>query len=156
MGSGTAAFFEPYADDPSTCGLLIHEPEALERAMFDGDAAGFQLVVHAIGDRANALVLDILEKLVRERGRRDRRPRIEHAQVVRPADKPRFGSLGVIASIQPSHCIDDMRWAGIGSGAAARGTRTTCGPSRRRERALRSAPTGSSSRSIRCSVSMPR
>jgi predicted amidohydrolase YtcJ len=111
MGSGTAAFFEPYADDASTNGLLLQEPAALERAMFDADAAGFQLIVHAIGDRANAIVLDILEKLARERGPRDRRPRIEHAQVVRDADKARFKSAGVIASIQPSHCIDDMRWA---------------------------------------------
>ncbi len=111
MGSGTAAFFEPYADDPSTSGLLIHSPEALERAMFDADAAGFQLVVHAIGDRANAMVLDAVEKLVRARGPRDRRPRIEHAQVVRAGDRPRFAALGVIASIQPSHAIDDMRWA---------------------------------------------
>jgi predicted amidohydrolase YtcJ len=111
MGSGTAAFFEPYADDPSTKGLLIQEPASLEKAMFDADAAGFQLVVHAIGDRANAIVLDILEKLARERGARDRRPRIEHSQVVRDADKARFKKVGVIASIQPSHCIDDMRWA---------------------------------------------
>jgi predicted amidohydrolase YtcJ len=111
MGSGTAAFYAPYADDPSTSGLLIQSPEALEKAMFEADAAGFQLVVHAIGDRANAIVLDIIAKLERERGMRDRRPRIEHAQVVRPEDKVRFASLGVIASIQPSHCIDDMRWA---------------------------------------------
>jgi predicted amidohydrolase YtcJ len=111
MGSGTAALFEPYADDPCTSGLLIHPPDVLEKLMFDGDAAGFQLVVHAIGDRANALVLDILEKLQRERGVRDRRPRIEHAQVVRDSDKARFRALGAIASIQPSHCIDDMRWA---------------------------------------------
>ncbi len=111
MGSGTAAFFEPYSDDPSTRGLLLHEPAQLEKAMFDADAAGFQLVVHAIGDRANAIVLDAIEKLVAARGARDRRPRIEHAQVVRAADRKRFGALGVIASIQPSHCIDDMRWA---------------------------------------------
>jgi predicted amidohydrolase YtcJ len=111
MGSGTAVFFEPYADDPSTSGLLIQEPAALEKAMFDADAAGLQLAVHAIGDRANALVLDILEKLAASRGPRDRRPRIEHAQVVRDADKARFKKAGVIASIQPSHCIDDMRWA---------------------------------------------
>jgi predicted amidohydrolase YtcJ len=111
MGSGTAAFFEPYADDPATSGLLLQPPEALERAMFDADAAGFQLVVHAIGDRANAIVLDILEKLQRERGARDRRPRVEHAQVVRDGDKRRFRGVGAIASIQPSHCIDDMRWA---------------------------------------------
>jgi predicted amidohydrolase YtcJ len=111
MGSGTAVFFEPYADDPSTSGLLIQEPAALEKAMFDADAAGLQLAVHAIGDRANALVLDILEKLLAARGPRDRRPRIEHAQVVRDIDKARFKKIGVIASIQPSHCIDDMRWA---------------------------------------------
>jgi len=111
MGSGTAAFFEPYADDPSTKGLLLQSPEELEKAMFAADAAGFQVVVHAIGDRANAIVLDALEKLQRERGPRDRRPRIEHAQVVRQADKARFKALGVIASIQPSHCIDDMHWA---------------------------------------------
>jgi hypothetical protein len=111
MGSGTAAFFEPYADDPSTRGLLLREPAQLEKAMFDADAAGFQLVVHAIGDRANAIVLDAIEKLVAARGARDRRPRIEHAQVVRAADRKRFTALGVIASIQPSHCIDDMRWA---------------------------------------------
>jgi predicted amidohydrolase YtcJ len=111
MGSGTAAFFEPYTDNPSTSGLLLRTPAALEQAIFDGDAAGFQLLVHAIGDRANAIVLDAFDKLRRERGARDRRPRIEHAQVVRDTDKARFKQLDVIASIQPSHCIDDMRWA---------------------------------------------
>jgi predicted amidohydrolase YtcJ len=111
MGSGTAAFFEPYADDPSTSGLLIQSEQALEDRMRQADAAGFQLVVHAIGDRANATVLDIIEKLRREGGLRIGRPRIEHAQVVRDSDKARFKALGVIASIQPSHCIDDMRWA---------------------------------------------
>jgi predicted amidohydrolase YtcJ len=111
MGAGTAAFFEPYADDPTTKGLLIHPPEALEKQMADAHAAGFQLIVHAIGDRANAIVLDILERLEKTTNVRERRPRIEHAQVVRDQDKPRFKSLGVIASIQPSHCIDDMRWA---------------------------------------------
>jgi predicted amidohydrolase YtcJ len=122
MGSGTAAFFEPYTDDRTTSGLLLQAPAALERAIFDGDAAGFQLVVHAIGDRANALVLDIFDKLTHERGARDRRPRIEHAQVVRAEDLRRFKGLGVIASIQPSHCIDDMRWAEqrIGPERAAR------------------------------------
>jgi predicted amidohydrolase YtcJ len=111
MGSGTAAFFEPYADDPSTSGLLIQSEQALEDRMRQADAAGFQLVVHAIGDRANATVLDIIEKLRREGGLRIGRPRIEHAQVVRDSDKARFKALGVVASIQPSHCIDDMRWA---------------------------------------------
>ena len=111
MGSATAAFFEPYADDEATAGLLMHEPDRLEQLMFEADANGFQLVVHAIGDRANALVLDILERLVAERGPADRRARIEHAQAVRRTDLPRFARLGVIASLQPSHAIDDMRWA---------------------------------------------
>jgi hypothetical protein len=111
MGSGTAAFFEPYADDPSTRGLLIQSPEELEKQMREADAAGFQLVVHAIGDRANAIVIDAIEKVEQANGRRDRRARIEHAQVVRHPDKARMARLGIIASIQPSHCIDDMRWA---------------------------------------------
>jgi predicted amidohydrolase YtcJ len=111
MGAGTAAFFEPYADDPATKGLLLQSPERLQEAAFDADASGFQLIIHAIGDRANAIVLDIFERLGRERGARDRRPRVEHAQVVREDDKRRFKAIGAIASIQPSHCIDDMRWA---------------------------------------------
>ena len=111
MGSGTAAFFEPYADDPKTAGLLLHPVPELLRMIAEADAAGFQLAVHAIGDRANALVLDAFEKAARANGPRDRRFRIEHAQVVRKQDLPRFRALGVVASIQPSHCIDDMRWA---------------------------------------------
>jgi predicted amidohydrolase YtcJ len=111
MGSGTAAFFEPYTDDPKTSGLLLQPAEELERTIRDADAAGFQLAVHAIGDRANSLVLDAFEKAARANGPRDRRFRIEHAQVVRKQDLPRWKALGVIASIQPSHCIDDMRWA---------------------------------------------
>jgi predicted amidohydrolase YtcJ len=111
MGASTAAFFEPYADDPENRGLLIHEPAALEALVFAADAEGFQPVVHAIGDRANTLVLDIFERLLASKGRRDRRPRLEHAQVVRPEDRPRCAALGVIASLQPSHAIDDMRWA---------------------------------------------
>jgi predicted amidohydrolase YtcJ len=111
MGSATAALFDPYSDQPETSGLLIHTPADLERAIFDADAAGFQVIVHAIGDRANALVLDAFERLVAARGVRDRRARIEHAQIVRKSDRKRFRELGVIASIQPSHAIDDMRWA---------------------------------------------
>jgi predicted amidohydrolase YtcJ len=111
MGSGTAAFFEPYSDDPKTSGLLLHTVEELQRLILKADAAGFQLAVHAIGDRANSLVLDAFEKAAAANGRRDRRFRIEHAQVVRKPDLARFKALGVVASIQPSHCIDDMRWA---------------------------------------------
>jgi len=111
MGAGTAAFFEPYADDPKTSGLLLHPVPDLERMIREADAAGFQLAVHAIGDRANALVLDAFEKAAAANGPRDRRFRIEHAQVVRKQDLPRYKALDVVASIQPSHCIDDMRWA---------------------------------------------
>jgi predicted amidohydrolase YtcJ len=111
MGSGTAAFFDPYTDDPRTTGLLLHPVPELERLIGEADAAGFQLAVHAIGDRANSLVLDAFEKAAAANGARDRRFRIEHAQVVRKADLDRYRRLGVIASIQPSHCIDDMRWA---------------------------------------------
>ena len=111
MGAGTAAFFEAYDDAPDTRGLLLHPVPELERLILEADAAGFQLAVHAIGDRANSLVLDAFEKAVRANGPRDRRLRIEHAQVVRAEDVPRFKALNVVASIQPSHCIDDMRWA---------------------------------------------
>jgi predicted amidohydrolase YtcJ len=111
MGSGTAAFFEPYTDDPRTSGLLLHPVDELDRMIVAADAAGFQVAVHAIGDRANSLVLDAFAKAVAANGPRERRFRIEHAQVVRKADLARYKSLGVIASIQPSHCIDDMRWA---------------------------------------------
>ena len=149
-GLGTAAFFEPYTDDPSTSGLLLQPPEVLQKQIFDADAAGYQLVVHAIGDRANAIVLDIFERLVKERGARDRRPRIEHAQVVRAADKPRFKALGVIASIQPSHCIDDMRWAERRIGKQRTPFRTTSSRSRTQARGSPSAPTGMSSPSTPC------
>ena len=111
MGASTAAFFGPYTDDPGNSGLLIHDPAKLEALVFAADAEGFQPVVHAIGDRANTLVLDIFERLLAARERRDRRPRLEHAQVVRLEDRARFAALGVIASLQPSHAIDDMRWA---------------------------------------------
>jgi predicted amidohydrolase YtcJ len=111
MGSGTAAFFDPYTDDPKTAGLLLYPVPELERLIREADAAGFQLAVHAIGDRANSLVLDAFEKAAASNPPRERRFRIEHAQVVRKADLARYRRLGVIASIQPSHGIDDMRWA---------------------------------------------
>jgi predicted amidohydrolase YtcJ len=118
LGSRTAAFFDPYADDPETRGLLLYPVEELGRLVRDADAAGFQLAVHAIGDRAASLALDALDRAVQANGPRERRFRIEHAQVVRQQDVARLRSLGVIASVQPSHCIDDMRWAETRLGAA--------------------------------------
>lgn len=111
LGSGTAAMFAPYADDPKTSGLLLWPVPDLERLVREADAGGFQLAVHAIGDRANALVLDAFAKAKAANRARDRRFRIEHAQHVRLADLDRYKELGVVASIQPTHAIDDMRWA---------------------------------------------
>lgn len=111
LGSTTALFFEPYNDAPNTRGLASDEmPHMLERVR-GADRAGLQVMIHAIGDRANHEILSIYEQVARENGERDRRFRIEHAQHIRPQDIPRFGRAGVIASMQPYHAIDDGRWA---------------------------------------------
>jgi hypothetical protein len=111
MGAGTALFFEPYTDNPNTCGLAIYSEKNLYKLVKEIDKAGLQIAAHAIGDKANHLILNAFEKAFRENGKRGARHRIEHAQVVLPEDLKRFKELGIIASIQPSHCIDDMRWA---------------------------------------------
>lgn len=111
LGSGTALFFQPYADDPKTSGLMVTPEDSLRRWIGAADSAGLQVAVHAIGDRANALLLDIYDSVARAHGPRDRRFRIEHAQHLRAADIPRFRALGVIASMQPWHAADDGRWA---------------------------------------------
>ena len=111
LGSRTAAMLEPYSDDAKTTGILIMEPEKLKALAIERDKAGFQLNFHAIGDRANRVSLDVFEAVAKANGPRDRRDRIEHAQVVALEDLPRFGKLKVIASMQPSHQTTDMRWA---------------------------------------------
>jgi predicted amidohydrolase YtcJ len=111
LGSRTAAMLAPYSDDPNSTGILTIEPEKLKAMALDRDKLGFQLAFHAIGDRANRVALDVFEAVLRVNGTRDRRDRIEHAQVVSPQDIPRFGELKVIASMQPSHQTNDMRWA---------------------------------------------
>jgi predicted amidohydrolase YtcJ len=111
LGSRTAAMLEPYSDDPSTTGILTMDPEKLTAMAIQRDKAGFQLAFHAIGDRANRIALDVFEAVAKANGSRDRRDRIEHAQVVAPMDFPRFAELRVIASMQPSHQTTDMRWA---------------------------------------------
>ncbi len=110
MGPRTAALLAPFSDDPSTSGMLIHEPVKLRAMAIERDKAGFQLAFHAIGDRANRLALDVFEAVAQVNGPRDRRDRIEHAQLVAPQDFSRFASLKVIASMQPSHETTDMRW----------------------------------------------
>jgi hypothetical protein len=115
LGSTTAYFFEPYTDAPDTCGLLneMMFPEGYMLKMALGaDRAGLQLALHAIGDRAIRIVLDIFDAVVKQNSRPHvRRLRIEHAQHVRPQDFEDFARLEVIASVQPYHAIDDARWA---------------------------------------------
>jgi predicted amidohydrolase YtcJ len=114
LGSSTAYFFEPYADNPATSGLLAPQmfPEGImEKRVLEADRAGLQVAIHAIGDRANSLLLDIYEKAIAQNGPRDRRWRIEHAQHLRPGDIARFARLGIIASMQPYHAYDDGSWA---------------------------------------------
>jgi predicted amidohydrolase YtcJ len=111
LGSHTAAMLEPFTDAPSDRGLLVNTDEDLEHWTREADRAGLQVAVHAIGDRANRLQLDIFERVAKDNGPRDRRFRIEHAQHIHPDDIPRFAKLGVIASMQPYHTIDDGRWA---------------------------------------------
>ncbi|HTT62522.1 MAG TPA: amidohydrolase [Bryobacteraceae bacterium] len=114
LGSTTALFFEPYLDAPNTSGLANSEmiPESkMQKRILEADRAGLQIAIHAIGDKANHIVLGMYEEAERQNGPRDRRFRIEHAQHLRMDDIPRFGRLHVIASMQPYHCIDDGRWA---------------------------------------------
>ncbi|MDT7780776.1 MAG: hypothetical protein QOC99_3288 [Acidobacteriota bacterium] len=114
LGSTTALFFEPYNDAPNTSGLPGDEmfPDgAMLKRVEAADAAGLQVMIHAIGDKANDSILSIYERVAKEHGERDRRFRIEHAQHLRPQDIARFGRGHVIASMQPYHCIDDGRWA---------------------------------------------
>jgi hypothetical protein len=111
LGSHTAAFHEPFTDAPKDRGLLVNTPENLHAWIAGADRAGLQVMVHAIGDRANSVLLDIYDRVIREHGPRDRRFRVEHAQHLTERDIPRFGRLGVVASMQPYHAIDDGRWA---------------------------------------------
>ena len=111
LGSHTAAMLEPFADAPHDSGLFVNTPDDLYRWTSGADRAGLHLIVHAIGDRAIRTQLDIYERVEKENGPRDRRFRIEHAQHIAPPDIGRFAPLGVIASMQPYHAIDDGRWA---------------------------------------------
>jgi len=111
LGSTTALMFNPYRDAPNTRGLFVTPEDSLRVWIGAADSAGVQVAVHAIGDRANALLLGIFDSVARAHGPRDRRFRIEHAQHLRQGDIPRFAALGVIPSMQPYHAADDGRWA---------------------------------------------
>jgi predicted amidohydrolase YtcJ len=114
LGSSTALFFEPFSSDPNNRGVFAGEAiplGKLEERVAGADRAGVQVEIHAIGDRANAEILDLFERVAKANGPRDRRFRIEHAQHLRAADIPRFAALGVVASMQPYQAADDGRWA---------------------------------------------
>jgi predicted amidohydrolase YtcJ len=111
LGSTTALFYQPYNDAPTTKGLMVTPEDSLRSRIGGADSAGLQVAVHAIGERANGLLLDIYDSVAKAHGPRDRRFRIEHAQHLRRQDIGRLARSGVIASMQPYHAIDDGRWA---------------------------------------------
>ena len=111
LGSSTAKMFEPYLNEPGSTGIYVTPPGKMRDNMLASDKAGLGIAVHAIGDRGNADLLDIFAEVAKQNGPRYRRFRIEHAQHLRPEDYKRFADLGVIASMQPYHAIDDGRWA---------------------------------------------
>lgn len=113
LGSTTAWFFEPYKQDTTTYGLPndIIQDGRFKKWAFDADKNKLQISVHAIGNRANAYVLDVFSQIKKENPKWDRRFRIEHAQHIRKQDIPRFKEIGVIASVQPEHLLDDGIWA---------------------------------------------
>ncbi len=114
LGSRGAALLEPYSDAPQTRGLMTTPEPVVYDLARRALQRGFQVCTHAIGDRANRLVLDAYERALHDvPTARDPRLRIEHAQVLAPEDIPRFSKLGVIASMQPTHCTSDKAWAEV-------------------------------------------
>jgi predicted amidohydrolase YtcJ len=111
LGSRGAALLAPYDDEPGNLGLVITPADELARAVERAAQTGWQLGVHAIGDRANRMVLDAFAQAIQSHPGKDLRFRIEHAQVIAPDDIARFGALGVLASMQPTHATSDMPWA---------------------------------------------
>lgn len=111
LGSRGAALLAPYSDDPNNSGLLVSRPEHIEAWAEWALRHGFQVNVHAIGDRGNRIVLDAFDSALRKIPKANHRFRIEHAQVLSPQDIPRFARLGVIPSMQATHQTSDMRWA---------------------------------------------
>lgn len=111
LGSGTLLLFEPLSDEPTKTGLPQMPYEELEKRILACDAMGFQIGIHAIGTKANNWILNAYQKAQEVNGKRDSRHRSEHAQILIDEDIPRFAELGVIASMQPTHCITDKRFA---------------------------------------------
>ena len=101
--------FEPFADNPESSGLAMMTYESFEKMVLTADKMGFQIGVHSIGDKGNNWTLNAFEKAINVKGRRDSRHRDEHTQTLLMSDIPRFAELGVIPSMQPTHCISDKR-----------------------------------------------
>jgi len=118
MGSGTALMFEPFNDNPSSSGLAMMSYDEFEKKIITADKLGFQIGVHAIGDKGNNWLLNAFEKAVEVNGKRDSRHRDEHTQTLQASDIPRFAEIGVIPSMQPTHCISDKKFyeKRVGSG----------------------------------------
>jgi hypothetical protein len=112
LGSRGALLLQDYDDRPGHRGLPVTSADHMREVIRRAAAGGFQICTHAIGDAANRLALDIYEEVLAETGAQDVRWRIEHAQILDRVDIPRFGRLGVIAAMQPTHCTSDMDWAG--------------------------------------------
>jgi hypothetical protein len=112
LGSRGAALFEDYSDQPGQKGLLLVNDEQLDTHMSRAMAAGYQVNIHAIGDLANARVLDYYEQMIKRYNNGDLRHRNEHSQIIRPEDINRFAEIGVVASIQPTHATSDKNMAG--------------------------------------------
>jgi predicted amidohydrolase YtcJ len=110
IGSGTALMFEPFADNPQSSGLAMMPYEVFEDMVVKADKLGFQIGVHSIGDKGNNWTLNAFEKAQQLNGKRDSRHRDEHTQTLQLSDIPRFAQLGVIPSMQPTHCITDKRF----------------------------------------------
>jgi predicted amidohydrolase YtcJ len=117
LGSRGAALHEPYSDAPGETGLLLMPPEELASRTWAFMERGFQVCIHAIGDRANTLVVDTLIRASAATGTRPLRHRVEHAQILRPEDIRKLGEAGLVASVQPTHATSDMGWAEARLGA---------------------------------------
>ena len=110
LGSRTAFLFEPYSDEPEKSGVLLLEERDLEEMASLADKSGYQVGIHAIGDRANHIVLNVYEKIEKLNPKREKRHRIEHCSVLKEMDIPRFAELAVIASVQPAFWSSDKKW----------------------------------------------
>lgn len=110
IGSGTALMFDPFSDNPGSSGLAMMPYDEFENMVVTADKYGFQIGVHSIGDKGNNWTLNAYENAQKVNGRRESRHRDEHAQTIQLSDIPRFAQLGVIASMQPTHCITDKRF----------------------------------------------